>query len=83
MHGEVRGRSAAGGKLSRRPNGGHGVLVRVLAGGVQEVWQAPWVGCGPDEYDETEEERYQAMSDFEYDLDRDMADMEKYWEEQF
>ena len=45
--------------------------------------QAPWVGCGPDEYDETEEERYQAMSDFEYDLDRDMADMEKYWEEQF
>lgn len=42
--------------------------------------QAPWVGCGPDGYDETEEERYQAMSDFEYDLERDMADMENYWE---
>ena len=34
-----------------------------------------------DGYDETEEERYQAMSDFEYDLERDMADMENYWEE--
>ncbi len=51
--------------------------------GTNDRLQAPWVGCGPDEYDETEEERYQAMSDFDYDAERDMEDMENYWEEQF
>ena len=43
--------------------------------------QAPWVGCGPDEYEDTEEARYEAL-ERRRDLDAEEAEWEKYREKE-
>ena len=43
--------------------------------------QAPWVGCGPDEYEDTEEARYEAL-ERRRELDAEEAEWEKYREKE-
>ena len=45
--------------------------------GTNDRLQAPWVGCGPDEYDETEEDRYLAFCEHERDLQAETDEWDK------
>ena len=45
--------------------------------GTNDRLQAPWVGCGPDEYDETEEDRYLAFCEHERDLQAETGEWDK------